>query len=692
MLKRSQIELFRRVEDLALSVRPLNCLKRMNLVYVGDLVQKTEAELLSAWAFGRKSLGEVKACLAEMGLNLGMKIASWETRCPNKIYKEVCQEVSAVLNEEIKCLSPEIDLEGFIKLFRKVDELDLSVRSARCFRDQGITYVGDLVQKTQAELLGIRNFGRKSLAEINSKLHRMGLSLGMQVSRWPPDDIEEELRSLEAELEEKRLGEAKEAYEKAIPKITCLEDELSHLANLARSQRDMRIVIRYFGWDGSANRTYEAVGNEFGITRERVRQIIVKFHRRIRWRLYRSKRFYTPIIDRALEFVSQHTLSYAKEIESQLAAKGISKKPFRLEGVETVAELLGRKLPLRIVRLRGIRIAVKSEVAEIPKLVVSVSRKAIEHWGVTTVADVVAQVEEKTNHSVDIGFATTLLALLKDFRLIDESGGWFWLSSVSRNRLLNQIRKILSVADQIHISELRSGVGRHYRMKGVAPPRRVLLEFCRMLPWCHVEGHTITSDPPLNWDEVLNRSSTEWAMAAILKEHGPVMSRQEFEDKCLELGMKPMTFSIYLAYSPIITKHAIGVYGLRGSDVAPGVVESLKPKKKPTTVLKDFGWTNEGEIWIAHRLSSAMIRSGVFAVPASMRKFLQGTFSLRTADGALIGNLNIKDSSGWSLGSFFRRRGGETGDYLVLVFHLTKRQVVIHIGDQDLLDDFQPEG
>jgi DNA-directed RNA polymerase subunit alpha len=76
-------------------------------------------------------------------------------------------------------------------LLKKVDELELSVRSANCLKNDNIVYIGDLIQKTEAEMLRTPNFGRKSLNEIKEVLATMGLHLGMEVPNWPPDNIDE---------------------------------------------------------------------------------------------------------------------------------------------------------------------------------------------------------------------------------------------------------------------------------------------------------------------------------------------------------------------------------------------------------------------------------------------------------------------------------------------------------------------
>lgn len=76
-------------------------------------------------------------------------------------------------------------------LLKKVDELELSVRSANCLKNDNIVYIGDLIQKTEAEMLRTPNFGRKSLNEIKAVLAEMGLHLGMDVAGWPPENIED---------------------------------------------------------------------------------------------------------------------------------------------------------------------------------------------------------------------------------------------------------------------------------------------------------------------------------------------------------------------------------------------------------------------------------------------------------------------------------------------------------------------
>jgi DNA-directed RNA polymerase subunit alpha len=85
-------------------------------------------------------------------------------------------------------------------LLKKVDELELSVRSANCLKNDNIVYIGDLIQKTEAEMLRTPNFGRKSLNEIKEVLGGMGLHLGMDVPNWPPENIEDLAKKFEDQI------------------------------------------------------------------------------------------------------------------------------------------------------------------------------------------------------------------------------------------------------------------------------------------------------------------------------------------------------------------------------------------------------------------------------------------------------------------------------------------------------------
>jgi DNA-directed RNA polymerase subunit alpha len=147
------------ISDFELSVRSRNCLKRMGIVTLGDLVRTTEAHLLSYKNFGETSLREIKAILDPKGLRLGMAL-----------------ETTTVEPVEIPNHSPVETQEEEITN-KPVDDLQLSVRARKCLQRLNVRTIGDLTRKTEAELLGCKNFGVTSLNEIKRTLGNLGLSL-----------------------------------------------------------------------------------------------------------------------------------------------------------------------------------------------------------------------------------------------------------------------------------------------------------------------------------------------------------------------------------------------------------------------------------------------------------------------------------------------------------------------------------
>ena len=97
------------------------------------------------------------------------------------------------VEQKVQVTEPEFNKN----LLKKVDELELSVRSMNCLKNDNIVYIGDLVQKTEPEMLRTPNFGRKSLNEIKEVLNSMSLYLGMEIPNWPPDNIAELSKKLE---------------------------------------------------------------------------------------------------------------------------------------------------------------------------------------------------------------------------------------------------------------------------------------------------------------------------------------------------------------------------------------------------------------------------------------------------------------------------------------------------------------
>jgi DNA-directed RNA polymerase subunit alpha len=145
------------ITDFELSVRSRNCLKKMNIKTVGDLLRISETELLSYKNFGETSLKEIKAILVAKNLKLGQASEEPAVQTPEP-EQELAEE-----NQSIQA--------------KPVDDMQLSVRAKKCLQKLNIKTIGELTSKSEAELLGIKNFGVTSLNEIKKVLSDYGLSL-----------------------------------------------------------------------------------------------------------------------------------------------------------------------------------------------------------------------------------------------------------------------------------------------------------------------------------------------------------------------------------------------------------------------------------------------------------------------------------------------------------------------------------
>jgi len=148
------------VTDFELSVRSRNCLKKMNIRTLGDLIRHTEQELLSYKNFGETSLQEIKDMLASKGLHLGMAVeAAEERRVP------------------LVALPPAPTSRGSDATLRVAD-MELSARSRKALERLGIETLSDVTHLTEEKLLACKNFGETSLNEVKQVLRRYGLTLG----------------------------------------------------------------------------------------------------------------------------------------------------------------------------------------------------------------------------------------------------------------------------------------------------------------------------------------------------------------------------------------------------------------------------------------------------------------------------------------------------------------------------------
>ena len=147
------------ITDFEFSVRSRNCLAKMNIKSLGDLIERTEAEMLGYKNFGETSLREIKEVLQSRNLRLGMRREDGDAQMPQERYGAI----AASAGSEV--------------LMRPIADLDLGIRSRKAMGEMDVHTIGDLVMHTESDLMTIKNFGQTSLNEIKQKLAEFNLTL-----------------------------------------------------------------------------------------------------------------------------------------------------------------------------------------------------------------------------------------------------------------------------------------------------------------------------------------------------------------------------------------------------------------------------------------------------------------------------------------------------------------------------------
>lgn len=571
-----------------------------------------------------------------------------------------CKQLASIVIKYLssKCLYslPEQILNQHLYNFRLKDiyELVLDYRTSNCLKRAGLLEnMACLAATTIGQLLVVRGFGAKCLLDLLSSLEVATLSTeaGKQIKMFPH-----------------RANQT-------------LEEELEGLTFFEVSRTRREAIACRFGLNGRKPQTLEAIGSKLDLTRQRVRQICVGFES-----FLMKVKPHTPKLEQTLEYIAENIPASTDDMISRLQAEGILSRKIEVESLLSLAKLLSNKVPFKIINRGKRQLIIPSEINF--SQVESVTKKSIAKWGVVTFDEIASKLEEKSSKLLEQNQLRKTIMLLTDVRWLDENNRWFWIHSLPRNRLLNRIDKVLSVAVKIHVSELRSAITRDYYFRSFAPPRKILLELCRQRSGYRVEENYIICDKPLPSESLF--SNSELTMIMILRNYGFIIDGQKFEKICKDSGLNQSTFYRHLTYSPAIMRYGRCLYSLVGADISPSQVESLQTglRRRKDHVLLDYGWQH-GKIWLGYRLSRNMIRGGCFNTPRSMENLISGEFTLETEEGEIIAKLVIRESGAWGLTKLFRRRGGEPGDYLALIFDINKRKTLAYMGDSNLFYELQ---
>ncbi|HEY3778083.1 MAG TPA: sigma factor-like helix-turn-helix DNA-binding protein [Rhizomicrobium sp.] len=552
--------------------------------------------------------------------------------------------------------------------FLNVAEIGLSQRAANVCAGIAAQKLGDLAQLTTERLSKLHSCGKRTISEIQERLARFGLELGMELADWEAARAQLDRNRLES-IEELRLSLFR------LPPTCCLEDELSQIVSTVANERATKIVIRVNGLSGDGHRTLESVGEEYGLTRERIRQIATKALKRLE-----PRQFSTPWLAAALLLLDQNSPCVAGDFSKRLRAAGITRGNFDIGGIESACEILGQRFEFTTALIAGRKVYGRRERLKRIIRFFRECRQATSRGGCANF-DSICDDLKVTSPEREI---LRELATFGDMcRWLDDDRQWLLAVSCSRNRLSNLVAKVFAVAPSLPLSELRRAVARSRRLEAV-PPTGIIANFVVATGLGRVDADVVTASA--NFGNMVRPGSAEEILVIALQLHGPVLGWERFQELCIRAGMNPVTFGIYASGSPIVARLARGVYSLVGADVSPGAVEEVQRENAVSRRKTEWGWTSRGSLWCALGLTLTNITSGALPVPSFVASFAEGQWQPRFAGKELAAIIKCKGGFVSGLRRPLLNAGGEAGDVCVLEFCPTSRIVNLSIGGEELVD------
>ncbi len=265
-----------------------------------------------------------------------------------------------------------------------------------------------------------------------------------------------------------------------------LEAELRSLAATLQKDRNLEIVLALWGWSGETPRTLQSVGDSFGITRERVRQIVSKFEK-----VCTRRRVFLPCLERVLRFIARRVPAIGDDIETELHARGLTLSRFRVESIVECAKWFGQPVGFVLDESGGGRVITEARGTGLTRLIATHVRRAVSKYGLVNAVDLKEELTDTIHSGIDLRFLSNVIRAMTSSE--DLGNGWFCLRDLPRNHLLTIARKVLAVSPRIHVSEMRSAIANDPRGMGFAPPKQVVLRFCESAAECDIEDDVIIS-------------------------------------------------------------------------------------------------------------------------------------------------------------------------------------------------------
>ena len=441
-----------------------------------------------------------------------------------------------------------------------------------------------------------------------------------------------------------------------------LRKELNRIALLAADgdTKKATILAQWLGWDGLGGATWDELGNRHALPSGHLSHTTQLCLERLRLR-----RVASPILDEVITAVNLTIPAPAEAITDQLVDLGLIDDRFDFRGIGTAGEVLGKPPSWTVVRCGKIRLLTERDQSRTAILVTRALNKRMRAAGVVRLDDLLADFRGTTARPITRRDLQDLVNAQPGVEQLEKMPGWFWRRAPETNPVVRDIAKMLSVATAIDLSTLRQGLLRGRQDSALCPTEDVLAALCSASFKTRSKRRRIMLARPLDPRRFLDQR--ERRLVKILQAGSNVLTRKEIQIAWLETRRDLGRLDRLLHRSPFIEQLGRGVYSLRGSQVQPGQVERICSGRTSVKQIIDYGWQDDGQLWLKCRVTPTLLASGRVTVPAGLRRFLLGNLTLLDAGGTELASIVCSDSGALPLQGYLRWARSPLQSTLLLV-------------------------
>jgi DNA-directed RNA polymerase alpha subunit len=630
--------LFIKINELNFSTRTNNCLKNEKIIYVGDLVQKTESDILKIPYFGRKSLKEIKDNLSEMSLYLGLEIPNWNKenieKNINNYNEEIINEINFDDLDEYQRKRLFIPIETFIHNFRAVNFLknhyiEISGDLYECAKDlfkNNNPNVGrktiDILKNSLFSIFSINPFSVKFSLNFTSYYY------GGKIKDWA--EIKKKYNDKYKKLS---INSFLKSNDSNLYNAKFLDEELNYICDLIKFKR-FDIIQNLYGLDGTHFKTLQETGDKFKITREGVRQIEKGF-------LYKTTNinFDFPILTSILNLLDISTPIKTNDFENLIKEKNLVKN---FVSSDSLLNLFNKLLDINnyyITKYFQYKIIVKKDGISLSEVFKFINGN-LNKFGCIDLSYI------SKKFKVDINFLLNILKINNDYDFIDNN--WIYLQNKSSNFLYNALLKIFNVTKKINKFQLENALNRSRHIKHI-PKFDILRKYCEKVFKATTSENEIIVDDS-NVDKYLFNTSrlviTDKEKFIINKfKEKKFKNFFELERDFIEAGESPGSASYMISMvSLIILKLAPQTYCLVGTDFTAEEIHEFESKfknikRKKTHV--EYDYLNENKIKVSYKINFKNKNGNRFIIPKNLINNLYGVFQIKNSEDKISIDKNL---------------------------------------------------